>query len=226
MADRLAVILANGDLVEPPVLRARLESVRADFVVAADGGARHAAALGLRIDRLVGDFDSLSPAAREDLARAGTLLVRRPTGKDETDLELALLHALEAGATQAVVLGATGGRLDMTLANVQLLLHPALRGLSVRLWVGPETAYLVTPPGGDILGNVGDRISLIPLGGGARNVKTYGLSFPLNGETLAVGPARGVSNQVAQPGPRVELASGALLLIHAPQPDSESRREA
>jgi len=42
------------------------------------------------------------------------------------------------------------------------------------------------------------------------------LAFGLAAETLTVGPARGVSNRVATPHPRVELASGALLVVHAP----------
>jgi thiamine pyrophosphokinase len=216
MRERQALIFANGDLGDPAVLRMRLQPLHFDIVVAADGGARHAAALGLNVDRVVGDFDSLPEEARDELARRGAAFLPSPAGKDETDLELALLDALQAGVKQAVVLAAAGGRLDMTLANVGLLLHPALRGMTIQLWIGLETAYLLLPPGGDILGDVGDRVSLIPLGGEARGITTHGLAFALAAETLTVGPARGVSNRVATPHPRVELASGALLVVHAP----------
>ncbi len=139
----------------------------------------HAAAVGLTVDRVVGDFDSLPLPARDDLARRGAALLQSPTGKDETDLELALLDALQAGAKHAVVLAAAGGRLDMTLANVGLLMHPALRGMAIQLWIGWDTAYLLLPPGGNILGAVGDRVSLIPLGGEATGITTHGLAFPL-----------------------------------------------
>jgi len=216
MGERQALIFANGDLGDPAVLRMRLQPLHFDIVVAADGGARHAAALGLNVDRVVGDFDSLPAEARDELARRGAALLPSPAGKDETDLELALLDAFQAGVKQAVVLAAAGGRLDMTLANVGLLLHPALRGMTIQLWIGLETAYLLLPPGGDILGVVGDRVSLIPLGGEARGITTHGLAFALAAETLTVGPARGVSNRVATPHPQVELASGALLVVHAP----------
>ena len=219
MPETRALIFANGDLGDPAVLRTRLEPLHFDIVVAADGGARHAAAVGLTVDRVVGDFDSLPLPARDDLARRGAALLQSPTGKDETDLELALLDALQAGAKHAVVLAAAGGRLDMTLANVGLLMHPALRGMAIQLWIGRDTAYLLLPPGGNILGDVGDRVSLIPLGGEATGITTHGLAFPLAAETLAVGPARGVSNRVAQSAPRVELASGALLVVHSPELD-------
>jgi thiamine pyrophosphokinase len=229
MVERRALILANGDLGDPALLRRRLPPLRFDVVIAADGGARHAAALGLTVDRVVGDFDSLSSEARDDLAQRGAALLPNPPAKDETDLELALLDALAAGSNQAVVLAAAGGRLDMTLANVGLLLHPALQPMAVQLWIGLETAFVLRPPGGDILGAVGDRVSLIPLGGEAGGITTHGLAFRLAADTLTVGPARGVSNRVATPHPRVELASGALLVVHAPGQEpsgSSSFREA
>jgi thiamine pyrophosphokinase len=171
----------------------------------------------LRLDALVGDFDSTSPEQAARLAADGTQLVRRPAEKDETDLELALLHAFEEGVDEAIVVGAAGSRIDMTVADVLLLLHPSLVGRRISLWVGSQTAYLRRPPGGAIDGAAGDTVSLIPLGGDARGVTTHGLAFPLNGETLGSGPARGVSNRITTPPARVELASGALLVVHTPR---------
>jgi len=217
LAERLALILANGDLGDPSVLRARLADRLPDLVIGADGGGRHARALGLRLDAVIGDFDSTSPDEAARLTERGAELLRRPADKDETDLELALLLAFERGADEAVVLGAAGGRIDMTIANVQLLLHPALAERRIRLWVGKQTAYLLRAPGGEIPGAPGDTVSLIPLEGAARSVVTHGLAFPLDGEALAAGPARGVSNRIRQPGARVELAAGALLVVHTPQ---------
>lgn len=215
MTERKALVLANGDLGDAAILRRRLQPMHFDLVIAADGGARHAAALGLTVDRVVGDFDSLPPG-REDASRRGAVYRQSPIAKDETDLELALLDAVEAGATQAVVLAATGGRLDMTLANVGLLAHPALQGMAIQIWIGAETASLLLPPGGEIQGVIGDRVSLIPLGGAAGGITTHGLTFPLMAESLAIGQARGVSNTVAQVAPRVDLVSGALLVVHGP----------
>src|SRR3972149_12256646 len=125
MPETRALIFANGDLGDPAILRTGRRPPPSDPVGAAAGGPRHAAAVGLTVDRVVGDFDSLPLPAGDDLAWRGAALLQSPTGKDETDLELALLDALHAGAKQAVVLAAAGGRLDMTLANVGPLMHPA-----------------------------------------------------------------------------------------------------
>ena len=63
MDERLALILANGEIGDLPVLRARLAERSPDIVIAADGGARHASLLRLHLDALIGDFDSISPEA-------------------------------------------------------------------------------------------------------------------------------------------------------------------
>ncbi len=143
-------------------------------------------------------------------------MLRSPADKDQTDLELALLHAFRSGATSAVVIGFTGGRLDMTLSNLMLLLHPALSGRQIELWAGHQTAFLLTPPGGEIEGVAGDRVSLIPMGNAARSVTTKGLAYALDGDDLPIGPARGISNRIRLTPARVEIASGALLVVHTP----------
>ncbi len=214
MSGHLALILANGELGDLAVIRNRLAALTPAVVIAADGGARHALDLRLHLDALVGDLDSISPDQAARFAEDGIQLIRRSAEKDETDLELALLHAFEGGANEAIVLGAAGGRLDMTVANVLLLLHPSLVRRRVSLWVGSQTAYLLHPPGGAIGGEAGDTVSLIPWGGDARGVTTHGLSFPLDDETLTSGPARGVSNRITTPPAGVDLASGALLVVH------------
>ncbi|MCS7062409.1 MAG: thiamine diphosphokinase, partial [Anaerolineae bacterium] len=126
-----AIIFANGELPEPAAVRGLIQPD--DLLIAADGGARHCRALGLTPHLVIGDFDSLDAAELGALEQAGATLRQHPRDKDETDLELALLEAAARGASYLVVLGAFGGRLDMTLANIQLLLHPKLAGVRVEL---------------------------------------------------------------------------------------------
>jgi thiamine pyrophosphokinase len=215
-----AIVLSNGELDQPAVLRARLDDWRqsgeAVQVVAADGGSHHAEALGLRPDVVIGDLDSLDEAARDALSADGARFETVPARKDETDLELALLYAVEQGAGEIVALGVLGGRLDMTLANILLLTHPGLDAARIEIWTGWQTAWIVRPPGDTVSGQRGDTLSLIPLGGDAVGVTTRGLEYPLKGERLRFGPARGVSNVLAAPDARVDLGAGMLLAVHTP----------
>jgi thiamine pyrophosphokinase len=103
LGERLALILANGDYGDLSVLRARLAGQAPQVVIAADGGARYAAALGTKLDVVIGDFDSTAPQEAAQLEQAGTELIRRPSDKNETDLELALLLAFGRAAETAIV---------------------------------------------------------------------------------------------------------------------------
>lgn len=209
-----AIVFANGDLWQPDVIAGRLGPD--DLLIAADGGARLCRALGRQPHLVIGDLDSLPPAERAALQAAGVRFEQHRAEKDETDLELALLAALRAGAQRVAVVGALGGRLDMTLANVLLLGHPALDGRRVELWHGPQTAWLIRPPGETIPGQAGDTLSLIPLEGAAVGVSLAGLRYPLTDDTLPAGPARGVSNVLTGPEARVSLRAGQLLAVHTP----------
>ena len=211
----LALVFANGDLNPGPLVdRALAAADETSLWVAADGGALHAEELGAPLQTVIGDMDSLSEADLARLEARGATLRRYPPAKNETDLELALLYVVERGAERVVVIGALGGRLDQTLANVLLLTRPELAGRDIRLVAGQQVAWLLTPGVHPIAGTPGDTLSLVPLGGDALGVATDGLEYPLRRETLAFGPARGVSNVFAASQASVRLESGLLLAIH------------
>lgn len=207
------IIIANGD---PPTAAAVSRWWQpGDRLIAADGGAKNALSLDLVPDTVVGDMDSLDAGAREQLARQGCRLVLHPAEKDETDLELALLLAAQENVSEIIILGALGGRLDQLLANVLLLTLPELGGVSVRLADHEQEAFIVR--GGDTVtveGQVGDTLSLIPLIGDAGDIYTQGLKWPLSGDTLFAGPARGVSNVIVSLPVHIGLGEGFLLVVH------------
>jgi thiamine pyrophosphokinase len=215
MSEVRAIVLGNGQVGDKAALARRLADWGDALIVAADGGARLADALGLRVDALIGDQDSLDPSHLEALQASGAHLETHPVGKDETDLELALLYAVERGATHILIAGAWGGRLDMTLSNVLLLALPQLIGLEVRLIEGQQTAWLIRNEA-TIYGQPGDTLSLIPLGGDALGIRTQGLEYPLNDEPLHFGAARGLSNVLTAPIAHVRLREGTLLAVHTP----------
>jgi thiamine pyrophosphokinase len=164
---------------------------------------------------VIGDMDSLPDGDRAVLEGAGSRFVVHPRAKDETDLELTLRHAVSQGATEIVILGALGGRLDHTLSNVLLLAHPKLKGLSVRIADRRQEALLLRGGEGvDLDGQPGDLVSLLPLGGRAEGVSTIGLEWRLKGDALDFGQSRGVSNVMLGTAARVEVEAGCLLVVH------------
>ena len=99
----LAVVFLDGDYGDPGWYRALVS--RAGLVLAADGGARFLAGLGVTPDAVVGDFDSLDEAVVRRLEDDGVELVRHPVRKDVTDGELAVDEALRRGADEVVLAG-------------------------------------------------------------------------------------------------------------------------
>lgn len=191
-----------------------------DWIIGADGGAAQALDWGLLPHVVVGDMDSLPGASRAILGARGSLFIEHPRAKDETDLELALRYAVQQGAEEIVILGALGGRIDHTLANMLLLTLPILEGILVRIVDGNGEVLLVRS--GETVtfqGSPGDLVSLLPVGGDVLGVTTAGLAWALRGDRLRLGFSRGVSNQMMAHEARVEVEQGFLLVMHGPAPD-------
>src|SRR5262245_37449169 len=221
-----ALILADGD----GPTRTELDrawpgwDARVGLVVAADGGARLAGPLGVRIDRWVGDGDSLGADALRDLEAAGIPVERARPDKDESDTELAVADALRDGGDGVVIVGCLGGRrIDHALANIGLLAMPQLIGHDAVILDGRSRLSMLRAPnaaGGPaaraLPGPVGATISLLPLGPGVEGVTTHGLTYPLDDEPLPPGGARGLSNVRRDPDARVELRAGLLVVVETP----------
>lgn len=210
------IILANGEIDDPALLRSRLDLWTQATVIAADGGIHHAESLKLKVDVLIGDMDSVIEEDKSIIGDRGVHVVEVPNAKDETDLELALTHAANSGAKRIALLGALGGRLDMSLANVLLLTQPQLARIHVEIWVDHQTAWLIRPPGEEISGEVGDTISLIPLVSDATGISTTNLAYAMSETTLQVGEIRGVSNILTDQSARIDVGEGTVLVVHTP----------
>lgn len=206
-----AIVVAGGDAA--PEDAALLADAR--HVIAADSGATWLAQHGKRPDLLIGDMDSVDPALLERLAADGVTIERHPADKDASDAELAVERAIGAGADEVVILGALGGgRLDHELANLLLLADPAWRGTDMRIVRGGTVARALH--GGDQLpltGREGALVTLLPIAGDATGVRTEGLEYALDGETLRIGRSRGLSNRVRRAPASVSLEGGTLLVI-------------
>ena len=204
-------MVAHGD-VEPSD---RAEVVGADAVIAADGGALALERWGIVPDLVVGDMDSLGHERAQALGAQGAKVLTFATAKDESDTELALLHALQSGADDIVLLGLFGGaRFDHELANTLLLADPAYRGVRLRAVRGRTQVRTLHAPAELILdAAAGTTVTLLPAAGDAGGLRTRGLRYPLDGGTLRFGRSRGLSNVIASSPASVSLESGTLFVI-------------
>lgn len=210
MFQKRIIIFANGELPNKEKARALLHED--DFIIAADGGTRHALALGRTPNIIIGDMDSLPSS----LNLQPSTFIHFPADKNETDLELAIQHALTLNPEQVIILAALGGRLDQTLGNIslvsdQFIIHHS--SLIISLDDGIEEVFFCRDHV-EINGVSGDLVSLLPWQGEVKGIITQGLKWPLRNETLYPHKTRGISNEMVGETATVEIKSGLLLIVH------------
>ncbi len=209
-----AYIFLNGDF-EKPLRDWPSMPGEGDLVLAADGGGRHARALGWPLHALVGDMDSLEPALQAEFENKEVEIHRHPADKDETDFELAMKLARRKGYNDMEVLGALGGRWDMCFGNLFLPRSCAWGSSRIRFRHGGWSFWLISGPAEFVEeGRPEDLLSLLPVGDDARGVSLSGCQYPLYDEVLRAGFTRGLSNKMTSPIVRLKFESGALLIAH------------
>ncbi|MCA8883328.1 MAG: thiamine diphosphokinase [Rhodobacteraceae bacterium] len=174
---------------------------RAPHLVAADGGADAALALGHRPEAVIGDMDSLSPEGRAVLGQA---VLHQIAEQDSTDFEKCLTRIV---APLVLAAGFMGRRMDHALAVLNTLArHPHRRCVLV----GKTDIALLMPPRIDLPLHPGTRVSLFPLV--AMGGRSRGLEWPLDGIGFAPAGPVGTSNRAAGP-VRLEFDTPGMLLF-------------
>lgn len=206
------LIFANGDL--PDLEKARALLRPDDFILCADGGTRHALALGIKPNLVIGDMDSVETPEFQKLRELAVEIELFPRDKDETDFELALARAIALDPKEITIIAALGGRIDQTLANIALLTDPRFSSPNVRLDDGVEQIFFCRDQV-RVEGRSGDIVSLIPWGGPVHGVQTENLKWRLDKETLYPDQTRGISNEMLSDMANVRIDTGLLLVIHS-----------
>jgi len=211
------IIFANGDIPALDKVRALIRDT--DTILCADGGTRHALAMGLTPNIIVGDMDSL-PNEFQTSSFDGEIVLF-PKDKNETDLELALDLALTLDPDEITIIGALGGRIDQTLANIALIsnlqsfdkLKTTPSNFNLKLNDGVEELFFCKDRS-EVKGRAGDIISLIPWQGEVTGITTSNLKWPLHDETLYPDKSRGISNKMTANVATIQIKSGSLLIVH------------
>ena len=213
MSGRISIV--SGGPADPAFAARYLEKYGSDIVIAADKGLDTCVRAGIVPDIVLGDYDSTGMRGRvDDLKRSGSYVEVYPAEKDFTDTEAAVMCALEKGAEELVILGATGGRLDHFLANLDLCLVPLRRG--VKCTLADERNELCLLDRGITLcadETAGRYVSLLPFTDRVLGVTLTGMKYPLLDASLVRGSSLGVSNEVTGETARIDFREGILILV-------------
>lgn len=206
-----ALVLLGGPAPGADMVHSQAKD--ASLIICADRGMEVALEHGLFPHIVIGDMDSAAPDALGRIQAMGIQVLRAPAEKDETDAQLALDLAVQRGATKIAVLGGIGGRLDHTIANLQLLVRMARRGVDAVLMDGLHAIRALT--GQCCLnGDPGDTLSILPVGPGVTAQESQGLYYPLPGRELPLDAPFAVSNRFTQHQASFTITGGYAWVIH------------
>jgi thiamine pyrophosphokinase len=187
-----------------------------DILIGADRGALFLIQHGYRPDLAIGDFDSVSEQERSEIRKhSKEFLPCDAILKDESDTELAFIHAWNMKPKEIVLLGALGTRFDHSLANIHLLhkansLHIACSIVDeFNIITATESSLEVAPVKGFT------HVSLLPLSFEVTGVTLTGFQYPLQEATLIMGQTLSISNVLLEASGHVQIRTGVLLVIQS-----------
>ena len=186
---------------------AEFTSCAEDYVIAADAGLQVLEQKRMHVDLAVGDFDSLGFVPKH--ARVLVL----PKEKDDTDMRAAVNAGIEAGYHTFHIYGGTGGRVDHTIANMQLLAELSLNGKRGFLF-GRD--YIMTALTNGVLTfpeHASGYVSVFAHSNRAEGVWLRGLKYELRNATLSNSYPLGVSNEFAGNESSISVKNGTLLIV-------------
>lgn len=183
------------------------EKKKDDIVIAADGGYKYLLSANINPDIIIGDFDSLGETPRND-----NVIKLNPV-KDITDMNAAVDIGIKKGFDEFVIYGATGGRIDHSLANIQLLASLSKRGIKASLKNGKIIITAVS--NGEIRFDSFHKgyISAFAHSDICENVCIKGLKYSLENAVLKNDFALGVSNEFVGAESSISVEKGTLIIV-------------
>ena len=200
------VIIAGSPDTDVNFIRQTVQSD--DFVICADGGYSFAKAAGIVPQLIIGDFDSYA-----DILPSECELIRLIPEKDDTDTLHCVNVALERGFRNFLLLGATGGRLDHSMANLCVLEYLYEHGAMGILLSPCERIELLCDSTQHYHGFRGKTFSVFPFGCNSVTLSYTGAKYPLVRDTLTHSLSMGISNIFISNDASITVHNGLALVI-------------
>ncbi|MDO4475664.1 MAG: thiamine diphosphokinase [Lachnospiraceae bacterium] len=215
-ACKKAVIISGGRIDRDFALRC-LREEKESQIIAADRGLVFCRENGIRVDCIVGDFDSAGAQILEEYEQDEQVLIRRfQPEKDWTDTQIAVSLAAQRGCRDITILGGTGTRLDHVLGNIQVLNLLMQQGIEARILDPYNRIRLIDGPLTLKKSEQwGSYVSLLSYDGPVRGLTLTGFKYGLEDFTLDCVGSLGISNEIEQEEAKIRFEEGILLVIES-----------
>ena len=214
--NKSAYIYIGGEIFADGIVECPSEG---ELVIAADSGYDNAKALGVKVDILLGDMDSIGENLHS--VPENTEIIKMPPEKDDTDTSLAIKLALERGCDNIIIIGGLSGRLDHTMANLSLLEWLAHAGGKTRyihalITDGKNRVRFIENDSALIPRSTFKYLSLAPASKVCKGVTLKGCKYPLsNAKITRENTQYTTSNEIDGNLALVEVKRGALYIIES-----------
>jgi len=209
-------ILGGGPVNELPNLQ---EFNQEDVLwLGVDKGVFTLLSLGITPHYAFGDFDSVSREEWEQIENKVSNLRKYKPEKDETDMELALDWALTKEPARIQIFGATGGRLDHFLGNVQMLLKAEINQLFTHIEIIDRQNHLyVKGPGSHTIEKILEKkyISFIPVTPTVMGLTLEGFKYPLSNCHISLGSTLCISNELLSSSGTFSISEGIVMVVRS-----------
>ncbi|CAN7434780.1 thiamine diphosphokinase [Rossellomorea sp. LjRoot5] len=165
-----------------------------------------------------GDFDSVNTEEWELIQQKVREVNRYQPEKDETDLELALNWAIDQNPAKISIFGATGGRLDHFMGNLQLLMTPKLLEARIKVeMIDVQNRLSLAEPGEHNVEKSPELqyISFVPVTGNVDGITLTGFKYPLKNRNISRGSTLCISNELIQSSGTFSFSNGILMVIRS-----------
>lgn len=206
-------ILLNGEINNYNYINKIVSKNYYDYIICSDGGANHAYNMNIIPDYIIGDLDSIKENIINYYKSKNVKFEKFPTKKDETDTELCIELSSKLKAKEIHFIGALGGRIDHTIANINLLYYIRKKGINPKIISEKEEVYIAIEEEIIIDGNIGDIISILPIKGNAKGVTLNNLEYPLNNDDIEFSRPLGISNVMTDTNCSIKVNEGSLIII-------------
>lgn len=207
------IIIGAGDLTVGSIPY----NPETDYVIAADGGLMYCEVLEVEPDLIIGDFDSLEgnyQQAVEEISREfPEKVLTLPVEKDDTDMLAAVKYGLELGYRNFRLYGANGGRLEHTIANIQLLKYLKSQDAVGYMMDGQGMILLAQNETIRFRDSMEGYVNIFSINEKAHGVTIHGLKYELEQATLTNDMPLGISNEFIGVGSEITVEDGTLLII-------------
>ena len=179
-----------------------------DFVIAADAGIRYLEQCGITADLVIGDFDSL-----DDGTPTHPNTIALSAEKDDTDMLAAVREGINAGYSVFHIYCGMGGRIDHTIANIQILAYLSQNGMQGFLFGKDIIITAITNRKMTFDKILSGYISVFSYTEKSEGVYLHGLKYKLENATLTSTFPLGVSNEFIGKESSISVDSGTLLIV-------------